>query len=160
MNSASKVGEIFVEAGEAFNRLGSLTVQLQQASPNPTNSGKWQEDEIDLLHDAVKRFGADPQKISEVLKSRSVSQIRNALRTKAFEGVQGGGKPRPRPAERSKQQSQPAPQPAPQPPQQPDQQAGMVAQSDVTLNMLNAGVPEHEGDMSGAYYVGPTEEVS
>ena len=31
------MGEIFVEAGEAFNWLGSLTVQLQQASPAPTN---------------------------------------------------------------------------------------------------------------------------
>ena len=76
------------------------------------------------------------------------SQIRNALKTKAFEGLQtqGGGKPRPRPAERSKQQQQ--------------QRANMVVQSDVTLNMLNAGVPEHEADMGAAYYDGPTEEVS
>ena len=75
------------------------------------------------------------------------SQIRNALKTKAFEFLQtqGGGKPRARPAERPKHQQQ---------------QANMVTKSDVTLNMLNAGVPEHEVDMGAAYYDGPTEEVS
>ncbi|XP_037089329.1 chromatin complexes subunit BAP18-like [Pollicipes pollicipes] len=144
MNSASKVGEIFVEAGEAFNRLGNMAVQLQQASPNATNSGKWREEEIEMLHEAVKRFGADPQKIGEILKTRSVSQIRNALKTKAFGGAQahGGAAARPRPAPSAKQQ------------------ASLAVKSDVTLNMLNVGGADHDAGMSQDYFDGPTEEVA
>lgn len=34
MTSAAKVGEIFTSAGEAFEKLGELTMQLQAAQQN------------------------------------------------------------------------------------------------------------------------------
>lgn len=93
-----------------------------------------------MLHGAVRRFASDLQKISETMKTRSVNQIRNALKKKAFDeaGLQaaqtaavGGAK----------------------------EGAKMAAQSDVTLNMLNAG--ESEVDVEEMdHYEGPTEEVS
>ncbi|CAH1986230.1 unnamed protein product [Acanthoscelides obtectus] len=38
MSSASKVGEIFTAAGQAFNRLGDLTMQLHPNTESPTGS--------------------------------------------------------------------------------------------------------------------------
>ncbi|KAG5897439.1 hypothetical protein JTB14_002700 [Gonioctena quinquepunctata] len=38
MSSASKVGEIFTAAGQAFNRLGDLTMQLHPNAESPTGS--------------------------------------------------------------------------------------------------------------------------
>ncbi|XP_043202022.1 chromatin complexes subunit BAP18-like isoform X2 [Amphibalanus amphitrite] len=142
MSSASKVGEIFCDAGKAFNKLGNLTIQLQQASQQAPNSGKWREEEIEMLHGAVRRFASDLQKISDTMKSRSVNQIRNALKKKAFDeaGLQ---------AQQQQQQQQAAAK----------EQAKLAAQSDVTLNMLNAG--ESEVDVEEMdHYDGPTEEVS
>ncbi|XP_037076014.1 chromatin complexes subunit BAP18-like [Pollicipes pollicipes] len=134
MSSASKVGEIFCDAGKAFNKLGTLTIQLQQASQQAPNSGKWREEEIEMLHGAVRRFASDLQKISDTMKSRSVSQIRNALKKKAFDeaGMQA-------------QASAGA--------------AKLSAKSDVTLNMLNAAESEVDVEEMG-HFDGPSEEVS
>jgi len=139
MSSANKVGEIFCDAGKAFNQLGQLTIQLQQASQQTPNSGKWREEEIELLHSAVSRFASDLQQISETMKARSVNQIRNALKKKAFDeaGLQSD-------------QTQAA-----------AKEAAKLAQqkADVTLNMLNA--PESEVDVEEmGHFDGPTEEVS
>ncbi|WAR28841.1 BAP18-like protein [Mya arenaria] len=80
MSSASKVGEIFTAAGAAFSKLGELTMQLHP-SAEPTNaSGKWTEQEIDALRNSVKRFGDDLNKISDVIKIRTTSQIRTQLK--------------------------------------------------------------------------------
>ncbi|XP_055858981.1 chromatin complexes subunit BAP18 isoform X2 [Episyrphus balteatus] len=38
MGSATKVGEIFTAAGQAFNRLGELTMQLHPSSDSPSGS--------------------------------------------------------------------------------------------------------------------------
>ncbi|XP_031623788.1 uncharacterized protein LOC116341071 isoform X2 [Contarinia nasturtii] len=38
MNSATKVGEIFAQAGAAFNRLGELTMQLHPTADSPAGS--------------------------------------------------------------------------------------------------------------------------
>ncbi|KAG5897438.1 hypothetical protein JTB14_002700 [Gonioctena quinquepunctata] len=38
MSSASKVGEIFTAAGQAFNRLGDLTMQLHPNAESPTGT--------------------------------------------------------------------------------------------------------------------------
>ena len=35
-------------------------------------SGKWTESEIEMLKSAVKRFGDDMNKISEIIKNRSM----------------------------------------------------------------------------------------
>ncbi|EDV98823.1 polyglutamine-repeat protein pqn-41 isoform X2 [Drosophila grimshawi] len=83
MNSATKVGEIFTAAGQAFSRLGDLTMQLHPNAESP--SGKWTDEEIDMLHSSIMRFSDDLSKISLSIKSRTVSQIRQALKKKAFE---------------------------------------------------------------------------
>ncbi|XP_055589156.1 chromatin complexes subunit BAP18-like isoform X1 [Uranotaenia lowii] len=84
MNSATKVGEIFTAAGAAFNRLGELTMQLHPSSDSPTGS-KWTDEEIEMLRSAVTRFSEDLNKVSERIKGRTVSQIRQTLKKKAFE---------------------------------------------------------------------------
>ncbi|XP_017110375.1 transcription factor btd isoform X1 [Drosophila elegans] len=83
MNSATKVGEIFTAAGQAFSRLGDLTMQLHPNAESP--SGKWTDEEIDMLHSSIMRFSDDLTKISLSIKNRTVSQIRQALKKKAFE---------------------------------------------------------------------------
>lgn len=92
MNSASKVAEIFESAGMAFSRLGAMTMELQQQSQSqsPTNvynndEGKWGENEIGMLRTAVRKFGNDIEKICMHMKSKSVSQIRSALKRKAVQ---------------------------------------------------------------------------
>lgn len=84
MSSANKVGEIFSEAGSAFSKLGELTMQLHpQGEPSPL-SGKWTDSEIEMLKTAVKRFGEDLNKISDVIKNRSISQIKAQMKRKAY----------------------------------------------------------------------------
>lgn len=85
MNSASKVGEIFTAAGAAFSKLGELTMQLHPVTEPSPSSGKWTEDEIDMMKSAVKRFGDDMNKISEHIKNRTISQIKSTLKRKAYE---------------------------------------------------------------------------
>ncbi|RZC36533.1 chromatin complexes subunit BAP18 [Asbolus verrucosus] len=112
MSSASKVGEIFTAAGQAFNRLGDLTMQLH---PN--------------------------------VESQSGSQIRTALKKKAFEDAG-------LPVRQLNTVSQPS--------QQNVQQT--LIKSEVTLNMLNAA--ESEVDVEGLHeevkleFDGANEEVS
>ncbi|XP_076096697.1 BPTF-associated chromatin complex component 1-like isoform X2 [Mytilus galloprovincialis] len=80
-----KVGEIFTAAGVAFNKLGDLTMQLHPTSePSPT-SGKWTPKEIEMLQNSVKRFGDDLDKISNIIKTRTISQIKTQLKRKSFE---------------------------------------------------------------------------
>ncbi|KAL9708221.1 hypothetical protein quinque_011739 [Culex quinquefasciatus] len=81
MNSATKVGEIFTAAGAAFNRLGELTMQLHPSSDSPTGS-KWTDEEIEMLRSAVTRFSEDLNKVSQRIKGRTVSQIRQTLKRK------------------------------------------------------------------------------
>ncbi|XP_045785507.1 chromatin complexes subunit BAP18-like isoform X3 [Maniola jurtina] len=83
-SSAAKVGEIFREAGTAFNKLSEMTMMLHpMADTQP--GGKWTEEEIDMLRSCVHRFAVDLNKLSHHIKSRTVSQIRTTLKKKAFE---------------------------------------------------------------------------
>ncbi|XP_046855273.1 chromatin complexes subunit BAP18-like [Xenia sp. Carnegie-2017] len=86
-STASKVADIFTAAGAAFNRLGELTVQLHPLNGDGSSqsSGKWGETEINMLRDAVKRFGEDLKKISEIITTKSVAQIKNALKQRVHE---------------------------------------------------------------------------
>ncbi|RZF43568.1 hypothetical protein LSTR_LSTR008081 [Laodelphax striatellus] len=147
MNSASKVGEIFTAAGAAFNKLGELTLQLHPTADSP--AGKWTDEEIEMLRQAIRKFGDDLNTISEHIKGRTVSQIRATLKKKSFEDA--GIPVRPMAAVQSGQ-----------PPQQ-----GMItgkSTAEVTLNMLNAS--ESEVDVEGLTedvkldFDGATEEVT
>ncbi|XP_030752454.1 chromatin complexes subunit BAP18 [Sitophilus oryzae] len=142
MSSASKVGEIFTAAGQAFNRLGDLTMQLHPNSESPT--GKWTDEEIEMLRQVVKQFSDGLNQISEHIKRRTVSQIRTALKKKAFEDA-----------------GLPVRQLSTQ--QHSNLQQSMIKQ-EVTLNMLNAA--ESEVDVEGLHeevkleFDGSNEEVS
>ncbi|RUS80538.1 hypothetical protein EGW08_011678 [Elysia chlorotica] len=87
MSSSAKVGEIFTAAGSAFTKLGELTMQLHPSSDQSAGGigGKWTDQEVEMLRGTVKRFGEDLNKISEVIKSRTISQIRTQLKRKAYE---------------------------------------------------------------------------
>uniref|UniRef100_A0A1B6E7K5 SANT domain-containing protein n=1 Tax=Clastoptera arizonana TaxID=38151 RepID=A0A1B6E7K5_9HEMI len=146
MNSASKVGEIFTAAGNAFSKLGDLTLQLHPTADSP--AGKWTDEEIEMLRQAVKRFGADLDQISEHIKSRTVSQIRTTLKKKAFEDAGIGMPVRQLTSVQTVQTRK-----------------GMMGKSaEVTLNMLNAS--ESEVDVEGLHedvkleFDGATEEVT
>ncbi|KAL3847675.1 hypothetical protein ACJMK2_018574 [Sinanodonta woodiana] len=137
MSSASKVGEIFTAAGAAFSKLGELTMQLHPtAEPSPT-SGKWTDQEVDMLRGAVKRFGDDLNKLSNVIKNRTISQIRAQLKRKAYEDA---GLPQPSDTPPKKQAVQ-------QKHGSSDSQSKKQKISEVTLSALNA--PEGDVDIEG-----------
>ncbi|XP_054771727.1 chromatin complexes subunit BAP18-like [Lytechinus pictus] len=85
MSSAGKVGEIFSAAGSAFTQLGELTMQLYPTSDQTPVSGKWTDEEVEMLKNAIKQFGDDLHKISETIKTRTVSQIRAAIKRKSLD---------------------------------------------------------------------------
>ncbi|XP_011138148.1 chromatin complexes subunit BAP18 isoform X1 [Harpegnathos saltator] len=156
-----KVGEIFTAAGAAFSKLGELTMQLHPVTDSP--AGKWTDDEIEMLRHSVKTFSEDLNKISDHIKSRTVSQIRTTLKKKAFEEA---GVPirqqiiPPTASQQSLVQQQQLSK------QQSVNQALMGKSADVTLNMLNAS--ETEVDVVGLpedcqvklEFEGATEEVT
>lgn len=86
MTSAStKVGEIFSAAGAAFTKLGELTMQLHPVADSSPAGAKWTDTEIEMLRTAVKRFGEDLNKISTVIKERTVAQIKTTVKRKIYE---------------------------------------------------------------------------
>uniref|UniRef100_A0A8C8VL45 Chromatin complexes subunit BAP18 n=1 Tax=Pelusios castaneus TaxID=367368 RepID=A0A8C8VL45_9SAUR len=86
MTSAStKVGEIFSAAGAAFTKLGELTMQLHPVADSSPAGAKWTETEIEMLRAAVTRFGEDLNRISTVIKERTVAQIKATAKRKAYE---------------------------------------------------------------------------
>ncbi|XP_043933087.1 chromatin complexes subunit BAP18 isoform X2 [Protopterus annectens] len=86
MTSAStKVGEIFSAAGAAFMKLGELTMQLHPVADSSPAGAKWTDTEIEMLRTAVRRFGEDLNKISSVIKERTVAQIKTTVKRKIYE---------------------------------------------------------------------------
>uniref|UniRef100_A0A674HCE3 Chromatin complexes subunit BAP18-like n=1 Tax=Taeniopygia guttata TaxID=59729 RepID=A0A674HCE3_TAEGU len=86
MTSAStKVGEIFSAAGAAFSRLGELTMQLHPGTDSSPAGSRWTEPELALLRGAVSRFGEDLNRLSALIKDRTVAQLKAAAKRKAYE---------------------------------------------------------------------------
>ncbi|CAG4984151.1 unnamed protein product [Parnassius apollo] len=79
-----KVGEIFREAGTAFNKLSEMTMLLHPVGDSQPG-GKWTDEEIEMLRSCVHRFAVDLNKLSHHIKNRTVTQIRTTLKKKAFE---------------------------------------------------------------------------
>ncbi|XP_048372307.1 chromatin complexes subunit BAP18 isoform X1 [Sphaerodactylus townsendi] len=140
MTSAStKVGEIFSAAGAAFTKLGELTMQLHPVADSSPAGAKWTDAEISLLRASVQRFGDDLNRISALIKDRTVAQLKGAAKRKAYEdsGLALPPGESPKKAPRKAQPPPPAPpavtlpEPAPAaPPKKPKA-------SDVTLSALN-----------------------
>lgn len=133
MTSSGKVGEIFASAGEAFARLGELTMELQGAQQTTGGaSAKWTDEEVAMLHRAVRTFSQDLNAIAETIKQRTVQQIKAALQKKAFDDAGIAIQSISSPASTPKQLMQ--------------GQSGAKS-SEVTLNALNAS--ESEVDVEG-----------
>ncbi|XP_004933184.1 chromatin complexes subunit BAP18-like isoform X2 [Bombyx mandarina] len=139
-NSAAKVGEIFREAGTAFNKLSEMTMLLHPMGDSQPG-GKWTEEEIEMLRNCVHRFAVDLNKLSQHIKNRTVNQIRSTLKKKAFEDA---GIPVRQVSGTTGNMGQPQSQVA-------SPLAAIIPQSvignnaEVTLNMLNAS--ENEVDV-------------
>ncbi|CAG4984155.1 unnamed protein product [Parnassius apollo] len=118
-----KVGEIFREAGTAFNKLSEMTMLLHPVGDSQPG-GKWTDEEIEMLRSCVHRFAVDLNKLSHHIKNRTVTQIRTTLKKKAFEDA---GIPVRQVSSTVTSHTQQVPQ--------------------VTLNMLNAS--ENEVDVEG-----------
>ncbi|XP_078056882.1 BPTF-associated chromatin complex component 1 [Mustelus asterias] len=80
-----RVGEIFSAAGAAFTKLGELTMQLHPVADSSPAGAKWTDTEIEMLRSAVKRFGEDLNKISTIIKDRTVAQIKTTVKRKVYE---------------------------------------------------------------------------
>ncbi|XP_038049845.1 chromatin complexes subunit BAP18-like [Patiria miniata] len=133
MSSVSKVGEIFSAAGVAFSRLGELTMQLHPMAESSPTSGKWTDEEIEMLRSSIKTFGDNLQKISETIKTRTVSQIRTAMKKKAHEQAAAQKQD----AERKTQMDN-RPEDNSTAPSSDEPPLKKQKQSEVTLNMLNS----------------------
>ncbi|VIO89418.1 CG32955-PG, putative [Brugia malayi] len=75
--SAQKVSEVFLAAGQAFQKLGGLIANLH----NPKNGveRKWTSSDTNSLHDAVSRFASDLQRISETVQGREVQLMKDDI---------------------------------------------------------------------------------
>ncbi|XP_023935156.2 chromatin complexes subunit BAP18 isoform X4 [Bicyclus anynana] len=83
-NQALKVGEIFREAGTAFNKLSEMTMMLHPMA-DTQSGGKWTDEEIEMLRVCVHRFANDLTKLGHHIKSRTGSKNRASIKKKAFE---------------------------------------------------------------------------
>nr|CAG4635877.1 EOG090X0LYT [Artemia franciscana] len=82
----SSVGEIFSAAGFAFSELAKLTMHLHPSTnPESQTNVRWTEDEINMLHDAVSKFGKDLELISGRIRERATAQSKAIMRKKQFE---------------------------------------------------------------------------
>ncbi|XP_015793952.1 chromatin complexes subunit BAP18 [Tetranychus urticae] len=63
-STSGRVGEIFAFAGQAFTKLGELTMHLD--ANNVSISGqKWDEEDVEMFRLTVKKFSAELTKLSE-----------------------------------------------------------------------------------------------
>ncbi|XP_050360702.1 chromatin complexes subunit BAP18-like isoform X2 [Nymphalis io] len=139
---ANKVGEIFREAGTAFNKLSEMTMLLHPMGDTQPG-GKWTDEEIEMLRSCVHRFAVDLNKLSQHIKARTVSQIRTTLKKKAFEDA---GIPVRQVSSTVTSTTQQTPQVVP-PLSIISQPSVLGNNAEVTLNMLNAS--ENEVDVEG-----------
>ncbi|KAM3727655.1 Chromatin complexes subunit [Dirofilaria immitis] len=75
--SAQKVSEVFLAAGQAFQKLGGLIANLHNQKNGVER--KWTSSDTNSLHDAVSRFASDLQRISETVQGREVQLMKDDI---------------------------------------------------------------------------------
>ncbi|CAP26129.2 Protein CBG05696 [Caenorhabditis briggsae] len=84
VNLASKVAEVFLTAGHAFQKLGDLTLQLHTTAD--ADESKWSEKEVDNLKNALTRFAHELDQISTCVASRTTKHIKNDIKRRHIVG--------------------------------------------------------------------------
>ncbi|CAJ0961293.1 unnamed protein product, partial [Mesorhabditis belari] len=77
-NVASKVAEVFLTAGHAFQRLGDLTLQLHNAED--VEESKWSEGDVEALRESLTKFAHELDTISERVQSRTMQIIKTDIK--------------------------------------------------------------------------------
>ncbi|GMR32653.1 hypothetical protein PMAYCL1PPCAC_02848, partial [Pristionchus mayeri] len=89
-NNVTKVAEVFLTAGHAFQRLGDLTLALQ-GSANPGETGdnednKWTDADIAKLRDSLTRFAHELDTISDSVQQRTMKHIKVDIKRRTLVG--------------------------------------------------------------------------
>ncbi|GMT04117.1 hypothetical protein PENTCL1PPCAC_26291, partial [Pristionchus entomophagus] len=84
-NQVTKVAEVFLTAGHAFQRLGDLTLQLQGESTE-TDESKWNDGDISKLRDALTRFAHELDTISDSVQQRTMKHIKVDIKRRTLVG--------------------------------------------------------------------------
>ncbi|GMT32372.1 hypothetical protein PFISCL1PPCAC_23669, partial [Pristionchus fissidentatus] len=86
-SQVTKVAEVFLTAGHAFQRLGDLTLQLQgEAGAGENDESKWMEADISKLRDALTRFAHELDTISESVQQRTMKHIKVDIKRRTLVG--------------------------------------------------------------------------
>ncbi|XP_037052285.1 chromatin complexes subunit BAP18 isoform X2 [Bradysia coprophila] len=128
MNSATKVGEIFTQAGAAFNKLGELTMQLHPTADSPSGSQIRQTLKKKTFEDAgipVKQISVQPQQQQQQQQHQQPQQVVTAQITQ-FQQIQSNDIIK----------------------QEPEDQGLMKKSAEMTLNRLNT-IQDTEVDVEG-----------
>ncbi|KAF8387221.1 hypothetical protein PRIPAC_76363, partial [Pristionchus pacificus] len=81
----TKVAEVFLTAGHAFQRLGDLTLQLQGETAE-SEENKWLDADIAKLRDALTRFAHELDTISDSVQQRTMKHIKVDIKRRTLVG--------------------------------------------------------------------------
>jgi len=79
------VGEIFKEAGSAFQQLGELTQSLNIRNEAASTSSKWTETELAFFRSSIRRFSSDLLTLTTHMRKKTKQQMKISLKRKAYE---------------------------------------------------------------------------
>lgn len=147
-SAASKVSEVFAAASKAFNQLGDLAMQLHIQNEAIPGS-KWTDEEVDLLRKAVQKFGNDLEKVTAAVKTRTMSQVKHAIKRKVYSEA---GMPLGKQIPKSQQNAKKRPASTPQ--------SNLKSTSQLAFNTPSTPVPAKMPKLSESPQVDYSEEVS
>ncbi|XP_068855374.1 LOW QUALITY PROTEIN: chromatin complexes subunit BAP18, partial [Aphelocoma coerulescens] len=68
-----------------FTQIPPNPPKIPGIPPSPNPRSRWTEPELSLLRGAVSRFGEDLNRLSALIKDRTVAQLKAAAKRKAYE---------------------------------------------------------------------------
>lgn len=83
--TSASVGEIFQEAGSAFQQLGELTRSLHIKNEAASTSSKWTETELAFFRSSIRRFSSDLLTLTTHMRKKTRQQMKISLKRKAYE---------------------------------------------------------------------------